>query len=335
MVWEQISQSESPHASSEMANASEPEPTNRGVLYVVLGLERFIVNNAARDNLLSELEALSAEAANILICSRIVPGHWLANMTDQDSADLTNVTSHLDLTSRWSQVLGPFDVRRLIYTCGDFDEKLESALQKYTGISISVRNFERVQRVMLKEAHANPALLDFAASVAARVSTSNDFKRGRPARIALQRYRAGAASYFHTLWAASSREERLQLLALARGGFANPTQAQTLASLANRGLIATEGIIRLQSNAFGQFIANDLDHDALLRWRDEGHGNVWRSIWPPIVLIVLLAVAFFVTSTPEALAPLAAILAAGLGAIPVISSLMRGFQGLRRAPSED
>jgi hypothetical protein len=304
-------------------------------LYVIPSFERFVVDVEARDALLEELERLSAESACIVICSRIVPGHWLANMTDSESGDLANVTPHLDLTSRWSQVLGPFDVRRLVYDSTETDTRFERAIEKYQTRTLPQKDCEEVRQTMHREARANPVLLDFAASVAGRVCASPPVTHGSYARIALQRFRAGAASYFYTLWAASSRDERLQLLALAKGGFANPTQAATLASLANRGLIATDGIIRLRSDAFGQFIATELDHDALLHWREEGHGNIWRSIWPPIVLIVLLAVAFFVTSTPEALAPLAAILAASLGTIPVISSLMRGFQDLRRSPSED
>ena len=152
--------------------------------------------------------------------------------------------------------------------------------------------------------------------------------------MAQQRFGAGAISHFHALWATSSREERLQLLAMARGGFANPTQVAPLASLMNRGLIATEGVLRLRSRAFGRFIQDQLDHDSLLHWRNVGHGNLWRSIWPPIVLVVVLAVAFFVSSTPEAIAPLAAILAAGLGAVPVVSSLLRGVQDLRGQSSE-
>jgi hypothetical protein len=306
-----------------------------GTLYVIPGFERFVVDIAARDVLLAELERLSAASACIVICSRIVPGHWLANMTDSDTGDLANVTPQQDLTSRWSQVLGPFDVRRLVSDSAEIDTRFNHAMDKYENLTLPRKDSEEVRQTMLSEARANPVLLEFAASVAGRVCTSPQVTRGSYNRIALQRFRAGAASYFYTLWAASSREERLQLLALAKGGFANPTQAATLASLANRGLIATDGIIRLRSDAFGRFIATELDHDALLHWREEGHGNIWRSIWPPIVLIVLLAVAFFVTSTPEALAPLAAILAASLGAIPVISSLMRGFRDLKRAPSED
>jgi hypothetical protein len=93
--------------------------------------------------------------------------------------------------------------------------------------------------------------------------------------------------------------------------------------------------VQLRSRAFGNFVVNDLVHDALLAWRDEGHGNVWRSIWPPIVILVVLAMAFFVSSTPEALAPLAALLATGLGAVPVINSLLRSFRDLKGAGGEE
>ncbi len=129
-------------------------------------------------------------------------------------------------------------------------------------------------------------------------------------------------------------EERLQLYALAHNGFANPTQTAVLSSLANRGLITSSGIVQLRSPAFGRFIARDLVHDALLAWRDEGHGNRWRSIWPPLVILVVLALTFFVSSTPEALAPLAVLLAAGLGAVPVVGSVIRSVRDLRQSSAE-
>ncbi len=97
-----------------------------------------------------------------------------------------------------------------------------------------------------------------------------------------------------------------------------------------RGTVEPTLIKRGGSAAFGRFIANNLIHDALLAWRDEGHGNRWKSIWPPLVIIVVLALTFFVSSTPEALAPLAVLLAAGLGAVPVVGSVIRSVKELRQ-----
>jgi hypothetical protein len=272
---------------------------------------------------------LAGTRAGILIWSRVLPGTWLATLTERVSGDLAAVTAPLALTSRWGRVLGPFDVRRLEDGGDALDQRFADLLQGIGSITVSDIQCRQVRHAMLREARANPELLELAASVVRRVCTTPESGSGNLSRLALQRFRAAAASHFHTIWAASTRGERLQLLALAKGGFVNPTQTVTLTSLANRGLIKSHGIVRMRSEAFRRFIIKDLDHHSLLRWRDHGHGNIWQSIWPPIVVVVVLAVAFFVSSTPEALGPLMAILAASIGAVPVVGSLIRGVKDLQ------
>jgi hypothetical protein len=303
----------------------------RPVLYVVDGLERMLLEEAARDTLLRELERLVAADASILLCTRVMPGFWLARMSESVAGDVVNVSRRAALTTRWAHVIGPFDVRRLSDGLGDREASFERALETHEARWRGDPEFAAVRDLMLAEAEANPELLDLAAGVTRQVTQPDFAAPGSRANSALQRFAAVAAGNFHEIWAASTREERLQLYALARGGFVNPTETVVLSSLANRGLVSIDGIVQLRSRAFGNFVVNDLVHDALLAWRDEGHGNVWRSIWPPIVILVVLAMAFFVSSTPEALAPLAALLAAGLGAVPVVNSLLRSVREFKGA----
>jgi hypothetical protein len=312
------------------ASSSGDEPP---ILWVVEGFERFIVDENARDKLVNELEEASTSNAGILIWSRIIPGAWLADLTNRVSGDLASVSDDLALTSRWSQVLGPFDVRCLAQASDVVAERFQKEIAGIQDVCVARDQYRRVCRTMLREAQANPELLELAASVVRHVCTTPDATGGHLHQLALQRFRASAASHFHTIWATCSRSERLQLLALARGGFANPTRTITLSSLANRGLISNEGAVRLRSEAFKRFIIKDLDHDSLLDWQNAGHGNVWRAIWPPILLVAILAMAFFVSSTPEALTPLVAILAASLGIVPVIGSIVRGMKEFRIAPT--
>ncbi len=314
-------------------NDNAEEVDEDRVLYVVAGLERFVVDNEAGDALLAELEKRVRSRSGVLIWSRVMPSNWLANLSDQVSGDLANVTHEFARTVRWGEVLGPFDVRRLVDQREDVETRFNRELKGLNEADMTP-GVRSAREAMLREAKANPELLKFAASVVRRLHDEKN-SGANLNQVARQRFGAGAASHFHALWSTSSREERLQLLAMARGGLGNPTQTAPLTSLANRGLIATDGILRLRSAAFGQFIVTQLDHDSLLHWCQQGSGNIWKSIWPPFMLLVVLAVAFFVSSTPEALAPLAAILAAGLGAIPVISSLMTGVQRLRPSMGDD
>ena len=77
---------------------------------------------------------------------------------------------------------------------------------------------------MLDEALANPGLLELAAAVTRQVGDPAFVARGSREQAALRRFVAGGASYFHELWSASTREERLQLYALAKGGYVNPSE---------------------------------------------------------------------------------------------------------------
>jgi hypothetical protein len=223
------------------------------------------------------------------------------------------------------------DVRRI----RDRRELLERRFERELGdLAAGLQVPESIRVQLEEEGVANPELLNLAAAVARNAATDGTLEAEIPTDVALRHFAAGAAGHFHELWATSSYEERLQLYSLANGGFANPTQTPVLSSLANRGLISIDGIVRLRSRAFGEFIRNDLSHDVLRAWRDVGDGNLWRSIWPPLVVIVVLALTFFVSSTPEALGPLAVVLAAGLGAVPVIGSVIRSLRDLRHTSGE-
>ena len=144
--------------------------------------------------------------------------------------------------------------------------------------------------------------------------------------MALRRFRAGALLRFKEIWAASSYDEQLQIVALARGGAPNIRQQAAISSLANRGVITTCDPIELKSKAFEDFVNHDLAHDSLDNWRRQGHGDWWRVTWLPLVILAGLGVMFFLNSNPEALGTLGAIGAALIAFVPVVTSLFRGGQ---------
>ena len=82
----------------------------------------------------------------------------------------------------------------------------------------------------------------------------------------------------------------------------------------------------MKSLVFGEYIANVADTESLEVWRRQSPGGVWKFVWPPLVALGVLIVAFFLHSTPEAIAPLSAVLAAGLGLLPIIGAGLRGFR---------
>jgi len=111
----------------------------------------------------------------------------------------------------------------------------------------------------------------------------------------------GAATCFNQLWTESTRDERLQLYALARGGAVNARRSAALSSLFNRGIVCEDpatGVVRVCSEAFREFVEHDVDHRELNAWRRE-RGGVWRLIWPPVVIGGALGLAFLVMANPE------------------------------------
>ena len=153
-------------------------------------------------------------------------------------------------------------------------------------------------------------------------------------------------------WLASTPDERVQLYALARGGFANQKRIAALSSLLNRGLLQVKDLkageddehegegkankmVALQDPEFGNYIRDNLDHDELRAWQREGHGNIWRKIWPPLTIVAVLALLFFLNANPEALGILLALLGATVGAAPVAISLARSWRSSGQSDSAD
>ena len=141
--------------------------------------------------------------------------------------------------------------------------------------------------------------------------------------IALRSFRAGALHRFKSIWAACSRDEQLQIVALARGGAPNFRQVAAISSLANRGIITESDPIELTSKAFGDFVNHDVALHSLNEWRRQGHRDWWRVTWLPLVILAGLALMFFWNSNPEAMGTLGAIGAALIAFIPVSASLLR------------
>lgn len=355
LTWEDLPPLLSKPVQQKRAKSIQKAPAER-ILHVVTGLERLLIEPEARAALLRELEQLIASGSSIMLCSRLVPGYWLARIAHEESAFAESRHLELPAITRWSHVFGPLDVRRIRDRRKNFAQRFEREVQmhdhvhegtwteiarfendrgtltdvsKQQEIQIPRPDYRRVYELMLQEAEANPALLKLAAAVTRQAGRGSLVYEGSIAEAALRRFTAGAAGYFHTLWATSTNEERLQIIALAQGGFVNPRQTVVLSSLMNRGLVSERSVVQLRSVAFAHFVREDLVHDALDSWRREGRGNLWRSIWPPIAIAIVLSLAFFLRSTPEAIEPLLAILATGLGILPLLLSVGRGARDTR------
>ena len=298
------------------------------ILHVVDDLESILTDEKRNLALLDELERIGAKRASVLIWTRIVPGYRLSERAGRTGGHSFNE----DRFARWSRLLGGFLMQTVFETEDETKKKFEEQLAN------TERYCPEVVSAMEEEVLANPELRDLAARVVEETSTphgersSQERRSGQEQReVAMGQFRAHAEGYFNMLWAQSTFDERLQLHTLAHGGLANREQTAVLSSLASRGLVNLDGIVRLRSKAFGEFIVQDLTHNELVAWQKKGQGNAWKAIWPPLAIGAALALVFFFQTNPEMLSAILAIMAAIL---PFTLSLLRGTPNVAQGSSE-
>ena len=284
----------------ENAQASSERPK----VYVVEDLRGVAEGRQTRE-LADKLRAVPC-GVSIIICSDVSPAYHMRPGTLDDPDDILPLGR-----SDWRELLHDFEVR--VLHSDEADGEGEKS-------SLNLAN------VMVVEREANSDLKHIADEVHIRMEQKGGrhwYSDRRLRNAALRRFRAMAQPKFKAQWAASSLDEKLQLVALARGGAPNIRQPAAVSSLANRGLITVTDPIQLRSEAFGQFIMDDLSHDNLDAWRRQGHHDWWRTTWLPLVALAVLGLLFFLSSNPEAVGTLAAIGAALMGLVPVIMSVLR------------
>lgn len=319
-VWEEFR----PNGRGGTVSADGP----RTIVFVIENLRR--ATDGWRSNELAvELSGKVDEA--VIICSDVVPSYHMCpgTLSGRDSM-------HPVWGDEWLELLGNFEQRLLCYgnchqeqvCCEDRSLAVKDFLaegQANADFQHVVREVaERLARTLPGE-HARSGLSVFdkwrgPLNVFMRLRRSRDVSELK--EKALRDFRGAAQSRFKVLWAVSSFDERAQLYALAHGGSPNVRRPAAISSLVSRGLVTAEDPIQLCSEAFGRFIVEDLD-DSLDDWRRKGHGDWWRVTWLPLVLLAGLGLLFFINSNPEAVGVIAAIGAAFIGLVPVVTSLFR------------
>lgn len=290
---------------------SEPKP----VVFVVEHFRDATTEGRARW-LMAELVERSRDGA-VVICSDVVPLYHMSPGTVDDRV-------HMQPTwgNEWRELMANFEVRLLRSKSKDTMDGMWSGV-------------EAVDELLGPELRADPDFEDVVRDIATGVKERGGLSGAQSRESALREFRAASQSKFKTLWAASSFDERAQLYALAHGGSLNMRRPAAISSLVARGLITDSDPIRLCSEAFGQFVVEDLD-DSLADWSRRGHGDWWRITWLPLVMFAGLGLLFFINSNPEAIGVIGAVLAAFVGLVPIVISLFRAGQVIQTTtPSGD
>ena len=298
------------------------------IVYVVEDLRKATTGNKGV-LLAQELEALGE--VDVILCSDVVPSYHISPGTLEDLDE-----NSLMRSDAWLEVTRRFEVRTLCSDGGGCKGEGGSGCDTANEENILWR---KALRLECEEHKDYRRVAEAVGKVVESLYKEEDRKETRLPRnlrelrcryreselrdIALRKFRAGALLRFKSLWAGCSYDERLQIIALARGGAPNIRQVAAISSLANRGIITTGDPIELRSKAFGDFVNDDLTHESLDEWRRQGHRDWWRVTWLPLVILAGLGLLFFLNSNPEAVGTLGAIGAALIAFVPVIASLLR------------
>lgn len=311
-------------ATQPISGAPDGKISGHETLVIVYGVEQFLQSVDLQRRLIEELDAANAADCSILLFSRVDLLYWLACFDDH-RLDRSLGAVETGLVSLWGRVLALMDVRRWEEPgqAVGFSKEVEERLG-----NIGVPESNSLFRYLQSEVCTFPRLTSLGASVYVRYAGLESLNGHSAVKAAHDDFASAASGYYSNIWLSSTPQEQLQLVNLAVGGFANPNELTTISSLVNRGLVTDEEIPRLRSMTFGQYVLSYADHSALIAWTRVNSGSVWKSLWPPLVILGALLGAFFLHSNPDAAAPIAAVVAAALGLFPVIAGSMRNFRSI-------
>ena len=311
--WRPLTESSTDEAAGGIDAGDDAREQEKPDIYVVRNL-RTAVGRDRGEKLARELER--KKSADVVLCADVVPSYRIGHGTLDDTDDEAPIFGN-----EWVELTSGFEVRVLCERGVDEQgEGIHGGKTWKTAIALEVR------------AHRDfEALGSAVKTIMAGVVDRKPFELRD---MALAKFRGGALLKFKAIWSACSNDERLQIVALARGGAPNIRQQAAISSLANRGIVTTSDPIELTSKAFADFVNRDLAHDSLDEWRRRGHRDWWRVTWLPLVILAGLGLMFFLNSNPEAIGTLGAIFAALIAFVPLVTSLLRvGQSGLPIAGS--
>jgi len=296
-----------------VANSEEDsQPSAAGLSYAVMAFDDLVTDRPTRRKLLKFLQQGHAQGAELLLSSRVNPNYFFTL-----AANYGDPYSEPDLAERrqWKNLLAEFS---MTYEEADNSELLDGIDEESLDCS--------VLELAKNEAIAFPRLGPTVRSLLKYLVNEKVPVEQQKERFLAQIIMRGEPQY-QKAWTRSSLEERLQLLALARGGFVNALALRAVTSLHHRNLVEIELLARIRSLGFSRYVRDHVSHEALTAWRHQDTRNVWTEIGVPLAVIAGLAMAFLFVSSPGAVASLSAVLTAGIGIAPLVLSLMSGLRG--------
>lgn len=136
-----------------------------------------------------------------------------------------------------------------------------------------------------------------------------------------------AGALFRARWLQCTREERLAMYQLAARRLVNASNERVVAQLLRRGILCAEPEPRLRSRAFANFVLTAEPPQNFENWVDEASQGTWQTIRMPLLIMLLLVIAWIAYSADELFQALSAVLASTIvfvGRLLQAGGMLRG-----------
>ena len=142
----------------------------------------------------------------------------------------------------------------------------------------------------------------------------------------LDELRERADTYYQSLWASCTPDEKLLLFHLARHGFVNPKNRRMLRRLIARGLVRRAPNLELLSETFRlHVLAAGLSEDMAAMVRTLESEGVWRTLRVPLFIVVTSFLLLLFTTQKDLLTLTTGFAAAITTGLPVLVNLFGMF----------
>jgi len=135
-----------------------------------------------------------------------------------------------------------------------------------------------------------------------------------------------AKPVYDMIWRTASKEEKLVLIHLARGGLVNIRSKAAIRGLLKRELIRLCPL-RLMNRTFRDYILGADDLASILEWKEEQEKSNWSKTKRPLLFLVTGVIVFLVVTQPGVLKSWLVLIPAVSAAVPALLRLIDGLSG--------
>jgi hypothetical protein len=132
--------------------------------------------------------------------------------------------------------------------------------------------------------------------------------------------------FYHSLWAACTKDEWFVLMQLAKDGMVNPKNERPIRQLLRRGLIRRDPF-RMMNESFRLFVLNACPHDVVQEWEQDARRSGWGRVKGGFMMALIMIVGFLLATQQDLWQSSLTIVTATLGTVGTIFKVITAIQG--------